>query len=71
MLNYAFQIFTHFRVAISVNWMSYIDKIGPIHFGFDHVTIAVWLVSLGMIVLNILHRSMAYAVSDYNNIDSV
>jgi hypothetical protein len=35
------------------------------------VTAAVWLVSFGLIILSILHQTIAYASSVHNNLDSL
>jgi hypothetical protein len=40
-------------------------------FGFDSATIAIWPASFDLIILSILHKTMAYAVSFHNNQDFV
>jgi hypothetical protein len=37
----------------------------------DPVATAIWLVSYGLIILSILRRTMAYASSVHNNLDSL
>jgi hypothetical protein len=48
---------------------SYIAHDYPHLFHLDPVTTAVWLVSFGLTILSILHRTMAYASSIHDNLD--
>jgi hypothetical protein len=43
----------------------------PHLFHLDPVTTAIWLVSFGLIILSILRRTMAYASSVHNNLESL
>jgi hypothetical protein len=57
---------------MSAGFTSYIVQIIPIYvFLLDPVTIEIWLVFFDLIILSILHRTMAYAPSIHNNLDSL
>lgn len=62
-------ILSLFALEVFASFISYIVHF-PIFFGLDRGTIAVWLVSLNLIVLNVPYKTVAFAAAFLNKLES-
>jgi hypothetical protein len=70
LVNFVFQIFPLFIPEMHAGFMQYTAQIIPIYSAWFLSTV-IWLLALDLILLSMLRRTMAYASSLHNNLDSL